>query len=248
MNHSMPGLPVYHQLPEITQTHVMLSFNCSGVCTNSLWLSLLLGNHIILSALFSFCLQSFPISGFFPTSQLFTSDGKRIGASTTVLQWILRFDLYAVQDTLKILVSSVQSLSHVRLFVSPWTVAHQASHPTISSSAENFSPCLQSFPASGSFPVSQFLYSGGQSIGVSASVLPMNIQDWFPLGLIGLLSWQSEELSGVFLNHSTKTSILQHSALFMVQLSHSYMTTGKTIALMRQNMVSKCQQSNVSAF
>ena len=65
MNHSMLGLPVHHQLLEITQTHVMLSFNSSGVCTNSLWLSLLLGNHIILSALFSFCLQSFPVSGFF---------------------------------------------------------------------------------------------------------------------------------------------------------------------------------------
>ena len=58
-------------------------------------------------------------------------------------------------------------------------------HPTISSSVVPFSTCLQSFPASGSFPVSQFFTSGGQSIGasVSASVLPMNIQDWFPLGL-----------------------------------------------------------------
>ena len=60
-------------------------------------------------------------------------------------------------------------------------------HPTISSSVIPFSSCLQSFPASGSFPVSQFLASGGQSIGVSAlaSVLPMNIQDWFPLGWTG---------------------------------------------------------------
>ena len=84
-------------------------------------------NHIILSALFSFCLQSFPASGFFPASQLFTSGGKRIGASATVLQCIFRFDLYAVQDTLKASVNSFPSLSHVQLFGTPRTLAHQAS-------------------------------------------------------------------------------------------------------------------------
>ena len=71
-------------------------------------------------------------------------------------------------------------------------------HPTISSSVVPFSSCLQSFPASGSFPVTQFFASGGQSIGASASVLPMNIQDWFPLGLntgVGIpnrISWSRE--------------------------------------------------------
>ena len=72
-------------------------------------------------------------------------------------------------------------------------------HPTISSSVTPFSSCLQSFPASGSFPVSQFFISGGQSIGVSAStsVLPMNIQGWFPLGLTALISWKSKGLSRV---------------------------------------------------
>ena len=67
-------------------------------------------------------------------------------------------------------------------------------HPTISSSVVPFSSCLQSFPSSGSFPVSQFFTSCSQSIGVSssASVLPMNIQDWFPLGLISLISLQSK--------------------------------------------------------
>ena len=63
-------------------------------------------------------------------------------------------------------------------------------HPTISSSVDPFSSCLQSFPASGSFPVSQFFTSGCQSIGASASVLAMTIQDWFPLGLTGLISLQ----------------------------------------------------------
>jgi len=72
-------------------------------------------------------------------------------------------------------------------------------HPTISSSVVPFSSCLQSFPASGSFPMSQFFASGGQSIGASASAsaLPMNIQDWFPLGLTGLIL-QSKGLSSVF--------------------------------------------------
>ena len=75
-------------------------------------------------------------------------------------------------------------------------------HPTISSSVIPFSSCLQFFPVSGSFPRSQFLASGDQNIGVSGSVsvLPMNIQDWFPLGLTGLISLQSKELSRVCSN------------------------------------------------
>ena len=81
-------------------------------------------------------------------------------------------------------------------------------HPTISSFAISFSSCLQSFPASGSFPVSQFFASGGQSIGASASasVLPMNIQDWFPLEMTGLISLQSKGFSRVFSN----TTVQKH--------------------------------------
>ena len=95
---------------------------------------------------------------------------------------------------------------------------------------------LQSFPASQSFPVSQFFTSGGQSIGVSASpsVLPMIIWGWFPLGLTGWISLPSKGLSRVFSNTTVlKTSILWHSSFFMVQLSLPYMTAGKTIALTR---------------
>ena len=75
-------------------------------------------------------------------------------------------------------------------------------HPTISSSIVSFSSCLQSFPASGSFPMSQLFASGGQSVGASASasVLPINIHSWFPLGLIGLISLQSKGLPRVFSN------------------------------------------------
>ena len=75
-------------------------------------------------------------------------------------------------------------------------------HPTISSSVIPFSSCLQSFPASGSLQMSQFFAAGGQTIGVSASasVLPMNIQDWFPVGWTGWISLQSKGLSRVFSN------------------------------------------------
>ena len=111
---------------------------------------------------------------------------------------------------------------------------NQWCHPTILFSVVPFSSRLQSFPVSGSFPVSQFFASGGQSIGVSTSslVLLMNIQDWFPLGLTGLIPLQSKGLSKSLLqHHSSKASILRHSAVYIVQLSHPYMTSGKTIAL-----------------
>ena len=114
-------------------------------------------------------------------------------------------------------------------------------HPAISSSGVPFTSCLQSFPESGSFPMSQFFASGDQSIGASASaspsVLPMNIQDWFPLGLTGLISSQSKGLSRVFSN--TTVQILWCSAFFIVQLSHQHVTIGKTIALTRWTIVGK---------
>ena len=89
--------------------------------------------------------------------------------------------------------------------------------------------------------MSQFFTSGDQSIGVSASasVLPMNIQDRFPLGWTGWISLQSKGLSSLLQHHSSKASILRHAALFIVQLSHPDMTTGKTIALTRWTFVSK---------
>ena len=81
-------------------------------------------------------------------------------------------------------------------------------------------------------------------VSASASVLPVNIQDWFPLGLTGWISFQSKGLSRVFFNtKSSKASIIWHSAFFMVQPSHPYMTTGETIALTRRTFV-----GNVSAF
>ena len=93
-------------------------------------------------------------------------------------------------------------------------------HPIISSSAGPFSSCPQYFPASESFPMSQFFASGGQSTGASASasVLPVNIQGWFPLGLSGLISLQAKGLLRV-LQHNLKVLILQSSAFFMALAS-----------------------------
>ena len=130
--------------------------------------------------------------------------------------------------------NSVQSLSRVRLFVTPWITAHQASlsitnsqsspklmcswwhHPAISSSVIPFSSCPQSLPASDSFPMSQLFAWGGQSIGVSAlaSVLPMNTKDWSPLGWNGWISLQFKGLSRVFSN----TTVQKHQ-FFGTQLS-----------------------------
>ena len=132
--------------------------------------------------------------------------------------------------------SSVQSLNRVWLFATPWTAAYKASlsitnswsslrsshpssqwcHPVILSSVVPYSSCPQSFPALGSFQMSQLSKSGGQSIGVStsSSVLPMNIHDWFPLGLTGWLSMLSRGLSRVFSN-----TTVQKRQFFGTQLS-----------------------------
>ena len=114
-------------------------------------------------------------------------------------------------------------------------------HPTNSCSDATFSSCPQSSPASGFFLMSQFFTSGGQSIKASALalVLPVNIQGWFPLGLTDVIFLQSKGLLILFQYHSSKASILLCSAFFMVQLSHLYMTTGKTIALTIQTFISK---------
>ena len=116
----------------------------------------------------------------------------------------------------------------------------QRCHPTISSSAVLFSSCFQSFPESGSFPMSQFFASSGQSTGVSisASVLPMNIQYSFRIDWFDLIEVQGT-LKSLLQHQSSKASIVQRSAFFIVQLSHPYMTTGKIIALTRWTFVGK---------
>ena len=100
-------------------------------------------------------------------------------------------------------------------------------HPNISSSIGPFSSCLQSFPASGSFQISPLFASGSRNISALASVLPVNTQDWSPLGWTGWISLQSKGLLSLLQHHSSKASILWISAFFIVQLSHPYMTSGK---------------------
>ena len=114
-------------------------------------------------------------------------------------------------------------------------------HPAISSSVVPFSSCPQSLPASGSFPMSWFFTWSSQSTGVSDStwVVPINIQEWSPLGWTGWISLQSKGFSSLLQHHSSKVSLLWYSAFSMVQLSHPYMSTGKTIALTRWHFVGK---------
>ena len=114
-------------------------------------------------------------------------------------------------------------------------------HPAISCSVVPFSSCLQSFLAWRSLQMSQLFTSGGQNIRISAStwVLPVNTQDWSPLGWTGWISLQSKRLKSLLQHHSSKASILRRSAFFIVQLSHPYLTTGKTIALTRWAFVDK---------
>ena len=145
-----------------------------------------------------------------------------------VLTDLLFFSIYS-QYISFVTFSSVQSLSRVWLLATPWIAARQAPgvysnscplsqwcHPAISSSVVPFFSCPQSLPASGSFPMSQLFTWGGQSIGVSASasVLPLNTQDWSPSGWTGWISLQSKGLSRAFSN----TTVQKHQ-FFGAQLS-----------------------------
>ena len=162
----------------------------SNSCPSSWWCHTIISSSVIP---FSSHLQSFPAS--------------------------VQFSLSVMSDSLQ-----PHELQHARPpYPSPTPRVHpnpcplsQWCHPTISSSVVPFSSCPQSFPASGSFQMSQFFTSGGQNIGVSASasVLPMSIQDWFPLGWTGWISLQSKGLLRVFSN----TTVQKHQ-FFGAQLS-----------------------------
>ena len=163
-------------------------------------------------------------------------------------------------------INSVQLLRSVRFFLTQWTEACQASLSITNScsllklmsdesviTSDHLILCCPTlllpsiFPNSGSFSMSQFFASGGQSIGLSASapILPMNIQDClFRIDWLNLIAVQGT-LKSLLQHHSSKASILWCSAFFIVQLSHLYMITGETIAITRQAF---CQQSNGSAF
>ena len=159
MDCTTPGLPVptFHGLPKFMMIVLVMSSNRLILC------------HPLL--------PSDPGSGSLPVSQLFASGSQIIGASASV-----QFSRTVVSDSLR-----PHGLQHARppcpsptpRVYSNACPLSQWCHPAISSSVIPFSSCLQSFPASGSFPMSLFFTSGGQSIGASTSDLPMNIQDWF---------------------------------------------------------------------
>ena len=147
----------------------------------------------------------------------------------------------------------VQSLGHVQLFVTPWTQNARLPCPSLSPwvcSIESgmpfnhlilcnpFSSCPQSFPALGSFPMGQIFASWPKYWSFSFSLSPSNEYSGL-LGLTGLIYFQSKRLLSLLQHHSLKTSILWCSAFFIVQLSHPYTTTGKTIALTRRTFVGK---------
>ena len=198
MDYTMPGFPVHHQLSELTQTHIHQVGDT------------IQPSHPLLSPsppAFNLSQQEEK----FYTSFIYSGFKNRGLTNLTEVQ--ARLVHWKLQNIVKWEFSSVQfSRSVVSDSATPWTAACQASlsiissrsslklmsicHPTISSSVVPFSSCLQSFPASGSFPMSQFFASGDQSIAVSVStsVLPMNTQDWSPLGWNGLISLQSKGL------------------------------------------------------
>ena len=172
-------------------------------------------------------------------------------------EWIKMWYIYIIE-------CSVQSLSRVWLFATPWTAARQASLSITNSwsllkfmSIESEMPASQLilchpllllpsvFPSIRVFSGESLFTSGGQNIGASASasVLPMNIQDWFPLGLTCLISLLSKRLSRFFSNTTVQKHWFFSHQLAYVQFSHLYMTTGKTIALTRRTFI-----GNVSAF
>ena len=185
------------------------------------------------------------------------NDKTVFSTSSTRTIWLFCFTLL-IQWIIFLGVSSVQLLSRVWLFVTPWTAAHQASlsitnsrslrnscplsrwcHPTISSSVVPFSSCPQSFPASGSFQISQSGWPKYWSF--SFSISPSNEYPGlisFKMDWLNLLAVQGT-LKSLLQHHSSKASILRGSAFFIVQFSHPFMTTGKTIPLTRRTFVSK---------
>ena len=198
MDCSMPGFPVLHHLPELAQTHV----HWAGDAIQP--------SHFLSS----------PSPPAFNLSQ-HQGVFKWVSSSHQVakgLEFQLLHQFSSVQFSHSVVSNSLQphELQHARPpRPSPTPGIHPNScpssqwcHPTISSSVILFSSCLQSFPASGSFSMSQLFASGGQRIGVSASAsaLPMNIQDWFPLGLTVSISLQSGGLSSIF----SSTTVQMH--------------------------------------
>ena len=157
--------------------------------------------------------------------------GRGTRDQTANIHWIIK-KAGSVQFSRSVMSNSLwpHGLQHARSpCPSPTPGVHSNSCPssrwclsTIATSVVPFSSCLQSFPAAGSFTVSQFFASGGQSIGDPASVFPMNIQDWFSLGMTGLISLQSKGLSRVFSNTTVQKNQFFGTELPLQSNSHAH--------------------------
>ena len=199
MDGSMPGLPVHHQLLEFTQTHVH-------------WVGDAIQPSHPLSSPSPLAFNLSQHQGLFQWVSSLHQVATVLELQRQSFQWIFRTDL--LQNGLDSLWP--HGLQHTRLpcpspsprICSDSCPLSRWCHPTILSSVIPFSSCLLSFPASRSFLMSQFMASGGQSIGASASVsvLPVNIQDWFPLGWTDWISLQSKGFLRVFFN----TTVQKH--------------------------------------
>ena len=240
MNCSTPGLPVHHQLPEFTQTHVHRVGDAIQPSHSLLSPSPPAPNPPSIRVFSNESTLHRRWPNYWSFSFSISPSNEYPGLISFRMDWL---DLLAGQGILKSLLqhhSSKASVLHssafmVQLFATPWIAAHQASlfitnswsspklmciESVMPSShlilCRPFSSCPQSLPASGSFPMSQLFAWGGQSIGVSASasVLPMNTQAWSPLGWTGWISLQSKGLSRVFSN----TTVQKHQ-FFGTQLS-----------------------------
>ena len=186
-----------------------------------------------------------------------------MGSKYVLKQYIIDPSLPYFFATHNLVCVVVQSLSCVWLFLTPWTAGRQASLSfTLSQSLLEFlcielvmlsnhfilcctllSPSI--FPSIQVFPSESALCVKWPKYWIFSISLSMGIQGWFPLGLTGLISLVTKGLFKNFLQHNSKASILQRSAFCMIQLSHPYMTTGKTIALTRWTFIG---QSSVFAF
>ena len=206
-------LPVVHHLAKLMSIESVTLSNCLILCPLLILLPSIFPSITVFSSELAFALAGqstgvsvsvlpMSIQDWFPLglTGLISLLSKGV-AVKSLLTWLI----FVVVVVHSVIPNSLwpQGLQHARLLcpsLSPGACSNSCPLswwccPTISSSAVPFSSCLQSFPASGSFPMSQFLASGGQSIGASVSVLPMNIRDWFPLGLTGLISLQFKGLS-----------------------------------------------------
>ena len=254
MNRSMPGPPVHHQLPEFIQTHVHR-------IGDAIQASDPLSSPSPLASPFSSCLQFLPASGSFsnestlrmrwPKYWSFSFSINPFNEYSGLISFICKLSIISfIQISHSVMSDPLwpHESQHARLpCPSPAPEActdsfpsSQWCHPAISSSVIPFSS-HQFFPASGSFPRSQFFTSGGPKYwSFSFSISPSNEYSGlisFRMDWLDLLAVQAT-LKSLLQHHSLKASILRCSAFFIVQLSHPYMTTGKTIALIRCTFVS----------